>query len=151
MKMQAVTTMQNWLLDPGSFMKRLKEYGVHDANIRILDEGFRVPLADERKILAILPRAVAWVREVIIESGDTIWMSARTVIPKETLTGKQKKLQYLKNKSLGSVLFKDPKLQRSRLEIKACLPNWRRRSVFCTAGKFILLTEIFSPAVGLLK
>lgn len=166
-KRESVTSLSAWVNHPGSFMERLKEHGVTDASVRILQEGFRKPHLDECKILALSYEEEAWIREVVIESHDQIWMVARTVIPKVTLTGPEKELQYLKNRSLGSFLFQDPHLQRSDFDIFPILPNtlWdekmgalvssdsslvARRSVFNTKGKTLLLTEIFFPAVGAL-
>lgn len=129
-------------------MQRLVVHGVIDAQIRVLNEGWGLPSTQERLQLSLPNRVVAWVREVSIQSGETVWMFARTVIPQQTLSGKEKILQRLKNRSLGSVLFNYPDLQRSEFHyfVKEDLPA--RQSVFCFGGKSLLLTEVFFPAIG---
>lgn len=167
MKMHdSVTSLSAWLTHPGSFMERLKQHGVQDAEVRVWAEGFQAPLEDEHKMLGIEADSSTWVREVVIASGDRVWMVARTVIPRATLTGPEQALQHLNNRSLGSFLFKDPNLTRSEFDIQPVLPNsfwyqkiaaivplrtetlFSRRSVFCTNGKKLLLTEVFFPTVG---
>lgn len=146
MKRDVETTIQAWLSDAGSFMQRLKAHGVTDAKVYVLKEGFAVPRLNERARLAILPHEKAWIRDVKIASGDTVWMTARTVIPQKTLTGREKQLQRLKNHSLGSFLFKDRFLKRE-FTFKKSGSFWLRRSFFLTRGKILLLIEKFYPSV----
>lgn len=155
----------DWITYPGSFMLKLKQHGINDAKIQILNEGWLLPVNDERIILDIRPRRLAWVREVIIRSGETIWMYARTVIPAKTLTGKERILQHLKTRSLGSILFSYPEIIRNpfeyfsvemgsvwhtKLKKKIDMPRETlpgRRSVFSLREKSLLLTEIFFPSI----
>jgi chorismate--pyruvate lyase len=155
----------DWLLYPGSFMQRLKQYSINDARIQVIQQSWQLPGYDERKLLDIYFRTYVWVREVIILSEERYWMYARTVFPKQTLTGQHLQLARLKSRSLGSVLFKDPALQRSEFEIACikkgmdwhhrmegyagrCLPDlWARRSLFSAHSKSLLLMEVFFPAV----
>lgn len=92
-------------------------------------------------------------------------MYACTIFPARTLSGELKKLAHLKNKSLGSVLFKDPDLQRSQFEVMCFaegMPEhrivtkhvahdtstfWARRSLFTIQQKSLLLTEVFLPDI----
>jgi chorismate--pyruvate lyase len=159
-----------WLSHKGSFMQRLKKYGVNTAVIHVLNQSWQYPTPEESEVLKIKPRQLALVREVLIESpASAKWMVARTVLPRATITGKEQQLARLKNRSLGSVLFKDPRLQRGEFEL-SCLRRgsawyqkivtllaleaeefWARRSVFTLNQKSLLLTEIFSPDVAALK
>jgi chorismate--pyruvate lyase len=148
--------LSNWLLCASSFMQRLKNHGIAHARIQVLRESWRLPLQDECQKLKIASRRFALVREVLIDSVEGQWMYARTVIPQMTLTGKERRLGHLKNRSLGSVLFKDPTMTRSPFELTR-LPAqyvsltgedlWARRSVFRVSNKPLLLTEIFFPAI----
>jgi chorismate--pyruvate lyase len=140
---------RDWLLHADSFMSRLKQHRVTNAKIELLQQSWQFPTEDERKKLGLARRAYVWVREVLICSEEKKWMIARTVFPRETLTGKLRCLSQLKTRSLGSVLFKDPFLQRSDFEITRVPVQedvcWARRSVFMLQNKKILLAEIFLP------
>lgn len=153
--------LSGWLADSGSFMQRLERYGVHDAQIRVLKEGWRVPRIEECQRLGLEEGQTAWIREVLIHSEHKQWMFARTVIPKATLTGEELQLRHLKNRALGSVLFKNPAMRRSEFEFFCLSPDmlwhkkimknvstlqkdlWGRRSLFTLHEKTLLLTEIF--------
>ncbi len=154
-----------WILHAGSFMQRLVQQGVNDAHIQVLRERWQRPESAERKLLNIEPGAQALIREVLILSEGKQWMFARTVFPRRTLIGEGQQLAHLKNRSLGSVLFKDPTLKRSEFEIaylqpgerwhakvaqaaKCTLPDlWARRSLFSLQSKPLLLTEVFLPDI----
>jgi chorismate--pyruvate lyase len=157
--------LSDWLLYPGSFMQRLKHHHISDACIDVLKEGWDLPFEEERYRLKLPESRLAWIREVVIYSGSTTWMFARTVIPQKTLTGKEKRLQHLKTRSLGSILFQYPDLIRSDFEIFPIEPEthwekniakylpiqpetlWARRSEFIVRKKSLLLTEVFFPSI----
>jgi chorismate--pyruvate lyase len=153
----------DWLLDPGSFMLRLKRFGVQDAKVKVLSQRWEVPATVERYQLSIQPRQYALVREVLIGSPKQQWMFARTVIPAATLTGREQLLARIKSRSLGTLLFKNPHMARSEFEM-CCVKKtsawfeeinahaklkmtdcWARRSVFFLRQKSLLLTEVFLP------
>lgn len=156
----------DWLLDPGSFIKRLKQQGVQQPHVYVLSQRWQCPSFDERKLLGIAERHVALVREVLIGSGNDQWMFARTVFPAATLTGSERRLAHLKNRSLGSVLFKNPHVLRSDFELACINPGmdwhekirqvasvdkhvlWARRSQFFIKQKSLLLMEVFLPAMN---
>lgn len=156
-------TLLDWIFDPGSFVQRLKHHGISSPQIDVLYQGWQLPTSDERRILGINARIYTLIREVLIKSEEGAWMFARTVFPHKTLTGKERCLAWLKNRSLGSVLFKNPDLLRSDFEV-ACITQkddwyekvvtqvaipqvnlWARRSTFSIKEKPLLLTEIFLP------
>jgi chorismate--pyruvate lyase len=152
-----------WLLHAGSFMERLKDQGANNPYIHVLQELWQIPFVSEAALLNLDMHTVTLVREVLILNEKSALMYARTIFPRETLTGKEQELAHLKNRSLGSVLFKDPSLERSEFEIACLQPGmawhetvkqhvqiesaelWARRSIFCLHGKKILLTEVFLP------
>ncbi|MDR3478251.1 MAG: chorismate lyase [Gammaproteobacteria bacterium] len=157
--------LYEWLLHKGSFMQRLKHHGVKSARIDVVSHALQQPTLDERKILCIEPRLLALVREVVISSDEGVWMFARTVFPLPTLTGAERQLAHLKNRALGSKLFKDPTMQRSEFELASLTPEmawyekvkcftatnasqlWARRSLFHIKNKPLLLSEVFLPAI----
>jgi chorismate--pyruvate lyase len=159
------SNLKTWLLHPGSFVERLKNHGVKSPKIQVIQQQWQLPHADERQELALNFRTNVLIREVLIKSDDIVWMFARTVFPRATLSGKYRQLAHLKTKSLGSILFKDPTLQRSEFDIFSVEPGmdlhdqlnpflpaeinslWARRSLFFVRQKPLLLTEVFFPDI----
>ncbi len=157
-----------WLEHVGSFMQRLVQHKVGDARIQVLRQLWLRPGVDEKRLLGIEGRAHAMVREVLILSEGKQWMFARTVIPRGTLTGEEQQLAHLKDRPLGSVLFKDPTMKRCDFEFARLHPGekwhtkiaqtagcvlpdlWARRSLFSLHGKSLLLTEVFLPDIATL-
>ncbi len=153
--------LKPWLTHAGSFMERARQAGLHP-KVQVLNETWVSPFSCEKKLLNLSFRSVALIREVMISSEKKPLMYARTIIPIKTLSGAEKQLAHLKNRSLGSILFKDQKLERSPFEffvlqeghyfyarmnklIDFALPSelWARRSLFLTNKKKVLLTEVF--------
>ncbi len=155
------TRLSDWLLYPGSFMERLRDYGVKDAQISVLHQGWQTPFEEEQIKLNL--SSAAFIREVLIHNDTVQFMYARTVFPEETLSGEEQNLIHLENRSLGSVLFNRKDLQRSIFDFIHLRPNmlwyqkakqyasittnelWARRSVFSFSEKKLLLTEVFLP------
>lgn len=157
-----------WILHADSFMDRLREYGANKPQVQLLRQTWQFPSLSEKRILQMTNRAYALIREVLIYSEGKKWMYARTVFPKKTLSGKDQSLARLKNRSLGSVLFKDPTIQRDPFDV-VCLSNempfyhyvleqakitanelWARRSRFVLHNNPLLLTEVFLPDIQFL-
>lgn len=160
--------LRDWLLHPGSFMQRLRDFGVEHTRIEVLQQDWQFPENDEQEKLNISSASDVFVREVLILNEDKMWMFARTVIPRATLTGKLHQLAQLKNRALGSVLFDIPHLERSKFVVAALQPGmqwhekishqlapytiikshlWARRSIFSLQNKSLLLTEVFLPDI----
>jgi chorismate--pyruvate lyase len=155
----------DWLLDPGSFIQRLKHYHIAKPRVHVLSQRWEMLPLDERKLLHVPERQYGLVREVLIDSSEGQWMFARTIFPATTLTGKDRMLARLKSRSLGSVLFKDPTVLRGDFEIAAVESNtswhqkiktlarvgneslWARRSLFYLQHKSLLLAEVFLPDI----
>lgn len=153
-----------WLLYSASFMKKLQQYGV-SPRIKVLRQHWKFPTWHEKQALHMKTRAYALIREVLIYSEGKKWMYARTVFPRQTLTGQQRCLARLKTRSLGSILFKDPTLERDPFDVTCLLPEmpfhqfvtqqaniiadaiWGRRSRFVLRGKPLLLSEFFLPDI----
>jgi len=106
------------------------------------------------------PRQLALIREVQLMCNGFPWVYARSVIPASTCTGQLRHLRVLGNKSLGSLLFRHPGLERSPFQLalvsgdSAALPmhlqhrgdSWARRSRFKLKGKKIMVSETFLPS-----
>jgi len=161
-------SLGEWLLYSASFMKNLQQYDV-SPRIKVLRQRWQLPTLQEKKALNMTTRAYALIREVLIYSEGKKWMYARTVFPHQTLTGQQRCLARLKTRSLGSVLFKDPTLERDPFDVTCLLPDmpfhrfvtqqanmtaeaiWGRRSRFVLRGKPLLLSEFFLPDIARLE
>lgn len=156
---------RGWLMHPGSFMQRLRQHGVYCSAISVIKQAWQPPSLTEKKYLKIQDRKWVLTREVLIHHQNQQWMFARTIFPRASLTGKERRLAQLKSQSLGSVLFRHPFMRRSAFEYACVLPGsplhnkmqqltgrqfellWARRSIFWLGRKKLSLIEIFFPDV----
>lgn len=152
---------RGWLSDTGSLTQRLIDASGGEFNVQIIKQGFELPRLSEMRALALSPRRLALIREVILYGRGQPWVYARSIIPLSTLTGRLRKLRQLDNSPLGALLFNDVSMSREPVEV-ACIssnnarlptalseiapPLWGRRSVFRLDKKPLLVNEIFLPA-----
>lgn len=155
----------DWLVDPGSLTARVISACPGRFQVRVLSQTWCTPLHNEMRRLGMRERQMSFVREVYLYCNDQPWVFARTVIPRKTLSGKQKHLAHLGSRPLGAVLFADPHMHRDEIEV-SCLRNneqlydkavaaltdkpaviWGRRSVFYLNNKPLLVNEIFLPEI----
>jgi len=151
-----------WLLDPSSLTQRVVAVcGGGRFRVQVLAQAWQRPYPDERRRLGLHNDTRALVRQVRLLCDDEPWVYARTVIPRATLTGHERRLSRLGNRSLGAALFADPTMEREAMEVAALAPGqplydvatqdqapakteiWGRRSVFRLSGKPLLVSEIF--------
>jgi len=154
-----------WLFDPSSLTARLIRH-CHNRrdgrfSVRLLQQSMRTPTLDECETLNIKHRRAAIIREVKLYCDDTALVYARTVIPKSTLTGKQRAYGNLGNRPLGAMLFADRSMRREQVMVSSLRPGdalyektgaggqvvWGRRSVFYVGGKPLLVSEYFLPSL----
>ncbi|WP_255546971.1 chorismate--pyruvate lyase family protein [Moritella sp. 36] len=153
--------LYDWLVDTGSLTARLKQH-CQTFTVEILAEG-HYQLSDDEKIKLNLTDNLGFVREVLLKLDGIPWVFARSVMPLNTLTAPGGELEKLGTRSLGSVLFNAPDMQRSEIEIaefyshskiyslshlfssppKASL--FGRRSCFLLGGQSLLVSEVFLP------
>tara|TARA_R110000850_G_scaffold92878_3_gene196793 strand:- start:86 stop:613 length:528 start_codon:yes stop_codon:yes gene_type:complete len=143
---------RHWVLDRGSLTKRLIQASQGHFKVEVSSQTWALPSLDERRLLKLPVGQRALVREVSLFCHDMVWVKARSVIPKQTLTGPEKQLAYLGSQPLGAFLFRSKTMKRGPLQI-ASYRNKRqqigsaRRSVFFLHGKPILVSEFFMPTV----
>ncbi len=155
---------RNWLQDRGSLTRRIQDRCDHFSVKRVFQSLSRV-YGDELDVMGLRANELAMVREVYLYCGDTPVVFAHSVVAHKNLRGAWRGLSGLGNKSLGTVLFTNPRIKRTPLEFKkisrghflydrACtrLPTkpanlWARRSLFTLHGQSILVTEVFLPAI----
>lgn len=142
-----------WLQDRSSLTRRLTRAAGGEFAVRVLAQRWSTPSADEARALGIPPRQLALIREVeLLGRNGTPWVYARSVLPASTLTGRERRLRLLGNRSLGSLMFSDPSLSRSPLLTSSLQDEdgcryWARRSVFRLHNKPLLVCEVFLPAM----
>jgi len=148
----ATNEQLDWLLDSSSLTRRLQQVCKGQLRVIPVRQHWHMPQLNEAQALGIRPRELCFIREVHLWCESRPWVYARTVIPVSTLTGNQRRLTRLGKKSLGAVLFADPGMQRSHIEIARLKERpeevWGRRSVFSLDKKPLLVSEIFLPEIG---
>ncbi len=154
--------LQHWLLDRGSLTSRLQHLSHGQLRVEILNQRWAKPRLSEARALEIDPHRIALIREVILCGNNEPWIYARSVLPQSTLTGRLRCLRQLDNRPLGALLFNDPGMRRSPIEIASFKadnplipesvrshqqPLWARRSCFFLDAKPLLVSETFLPAL----
>jgi chorismate--pyruvate lyase len=155
---------RDWLEDSGSLTRRLQDLCA-GFNVQLLASSRARPQLNEARAMGLRANHYAMVRHVYLRCANMPIVFARTVIPDSTLTGAERRLAHLGNKPLGAVLFADPHMQRSEVEMARLtaghslfeiatsgLPKkpshiWGRRSLFWLSDKPLLVNEIFLPAL----
>lgn len=159
--------VRSWLYDRGSLTARLQARG-HFALCLLKQE--RAPAThDESVALGISSKRLAWVREVSLSCDDEVLVFAHTVLLDRPRGPMTQWLARLGNRSLGALLFSHPGFKRGaircqrldsrhplyaraiaamRLEASPPPILWARRSSFSFGYQAVLVTEVFSPALG---
>ena len=150
----------DWLLDPTSLTQRLQAV-CGEFRVEVLQSAWLRPAHDERRALGLRADQRALVREVFLLCDGQPWVFARTVIPRETLSGKYRRLTHLGSRSLGAVLFSDKTMRRGEVHVAQLASThalyaraaqrlarkppglWGRRSLFFLRDRPLLLSEIF--------
>lgn len=157
-----------WLQDRGSLTRRIQERCTRFYVEPVFQQLSRV-YEDEPSKMQLHRDELAMVREVYLYCCDKPVVFAHSVIPRKGLIGAWRALSGLGNRSLGSMLFKNPKIKRTPLEFKRVSNGhflydravvrlttrpahlWARRSLFTLQGQSILVTEVFLPGISNLK
>lgn len=157
--------MLRWLLDPASLTLRLKSACRGRFRVVVLSQGWARPHLNEAEVLGMRDNCWGFVREVQLLCDEEPLVFARTIIPRTTLVGSNRRLTRLKTRPLGAVLFADPTMTRGTVEIARITPGvrlytgatqhlskmpdaiWGRRSLFTLGGKPLLVSEIFLPSI----
>jgi len=142
---------RSWIQESGSLTARLQRKAQGHLQVRVLHEGWGVPHREERRQLGLKAGQYAWVREVQLLGNGEVWVQARSILPRSSLTGMGRRLTRLGNQSLGSVLFRNPALVRGEIACARIMlsngPCWARRSRLTLHGHPVLVAEAFMPAL----
>ncbi|REH40150.1 chorismate lyase [Paraperlucidibaca baekdonensis] len=151
--------LRSWLAEPGSLTARLAALAHAlggELRITVVHEGWHLPRAEEARALGLRRGEFAWIREVVLSGLNQPWVQARSVLPRDSLQGLNRRLTRLGTQSLGSLLFRDPALVRGRIYYARLMlpstsnqqtPVWARRSRFILRGRAVLVAEAFLPAL----
>jgi len=138
-----------WLRNPDSFTATMKAASEQNVEIKVISQRWGLPQHTEAIKLGIPLRENVLIREVEIWGDNKPWVYARTIIPRSTLTGKERRLINLGNKPIGELIFNDPSLERTPFEWVHLKENqkiqWGRRSIFYINKKPLLVTEFLLP------
>ncbi|MDH5481110.1 MAG: chorismate lyase [Nitrosomonas sp.] len=156
--------IRRWLQDRGSLTRRIQERCNH-FRVQPVFQSLAKLYGDEMAVMNLRHNEKAMVREVYLYCCEKPVVFAHSVVSRKNLRGAWRGLNGLGNKSLGTVLFTNPKIKRTPLEFKkvssghflydracAILQSkpanlWARRSLFTLHGQSILVTEVFLPKI----
>ncbi len=157
---------RDWLLDRSSLTLRLQQACDGCFGVEVVSQRMEPPMLSEARALRRPPQELALVRQVRLLCDGEAWVFARTVVPLPSLRGGLRQLALLGNRPLGAVLFADPTMQRSAVEVTRLgqskrlfamavaetktMPDevWGRRSLFTLRGQPLLVSEFFLPTLG---
>lgn len=151
----------DWLLDPSSLTARLKTH-CNEFRVEVLGQKMtQCSTTEATEDIAVGEDVL--VREVLLFCDNKPQVFARSLLPLKSLTGEEKQLAELGDRSLGQVLFNNSDLVRKRIEIASFNEKstvsplvkklgldekvllWGRRSVFILQNKPIMVAEVFLP------
>lgn len=146
----------DWLCDEGSLTRRLMAAGQDDFRVEVLLQEHQPARPDEAAALGLDAGQPLWVREVLLHTAGAPRVFARTVADLQAFNAAGVHLENLGSRSLGQLLFSDPRIQREPIEISlypaAWLPAprrtegcWARRSRFRSERLQLLVCEVFLP------
>lgn len=143
---------RHWVLDRGSLTKRLIQASSGHFKVELNRQTWELPSLDERLLLKLPAGQRALIREVLLLCHGVVWVKARSIIPKQTLTGEEKQLAYLGERPLGAFLFRSKTMKRGPFQIASFRHKRQqnasaRRSVFFLHGKPVLVSEFLMPPV----
>lgn len=159
--------MRSWLTDTVSLTKKLVAHSSHFRVRRLRQErGFC--LADEFAQLELPRRACVQEREVLLQCDGRSMVYAHTVVPLSATASDWPFFGTLGERSLGTTLFSDPRVQRGKLQYarlgarhplarraRAALGGegfasllFARRCLYRRKNGVLLVTELFLPAIA---
>lgn len=138
--------MKPWLLASGSLTRQLTQLAGGQFRVEPLRQSFERIYLHESQLMGTAIDQQAWVREVYLYGADAEpWVKARSIVPVQSLKGQGLRLRYLKNRSLGSLLFARSAPHCIR-QIALLPEGWTRRSLYLWHQRPLIVQETFLPA-----
>lgn len=138
------------ILDEGSLTRKLIKSSNNKLSIEVVRTRFVKPTREEVSHIGLDARRISYVREVLLKCDNHPCVYARIVIPASDLVGRLRRVKYLKNRSIGKLLFSFRDLELSQFQICRLLIDdfdiVGRRRMMTIGGKKILVSEFFLPA-----
>lgn len=153
--------LSQWLFESGSLTQKLKSH-CREFSVKILAKSERMLTEDEMLLFGCEQQTVQ-VREVLLYCDEKPAVYAQSLMPLSQLPDSVVKLVKLGEKPLGEVIFNEPGMTRSEIEVcpfdgqsevavlseRIGLPVshtlWGRRSCFHIDGYALLVCEVFLP------
>lgn len=157
-----------WMHEHGSLTRRIQQ-NCGQFQVRNIFTGLSMASIDETSVLQLPRRQHIYTRDVLLYADDKPVVYAHSVVAAQHLSGAWHTLQHLGSRSLGSLLFTHPLVQRAPLRYRSLNEGhrlfrqakqlldttssrlWARRSMFTLHGAPLLVTEIFLPDILLLN
>ena len=152
-----------WLESRDSLTQQLQQYCHEQVSVVVVSEKNGMPDAHERRLLNLPFRSGVFVRQIRLMCGSEPVVYARTVVPRLSLTGKERRLRYVGTRSLGALLFAHRRMRPGPRELtyveagsrlhSAAIAGisqeapiiWGRRSIIYLDDKPLLVSEYFLP------
>jgi chorismate--pyruvate lyase len=156
--------LHGWLTDPHSLTARIRAR-CGDFSVRPLKQVRAKAGLDEAGLIGC-GRAAVRTREVLLYADGLPVVFAHSVVDMDDVRGAWRMFAGVGARPLGQLLFADARIARSplaicRLDARHPLyrrvgaagidtdaPLWARRSRFMRAGRPLLVTEVFLPAIA---
>lgn len=157
-----------WLRDEGSLTHRIQQR-CNSFSVQPLRSGLARVAYDEATLLGFPADCNAFSREVFLCANGRPVVFAHSTCAREHLRGAWQAMRGLGNRSLGTLLFTHPLVERQPLHYKALRSHhplyksaaailvdrpfrlWARRSLFYLYNSPLLVTEVFLPEILALK
>ncbi|HJV83621.1 chorismate--pyruvate lyase family protein [Noviherbaspirillum sp.] len=159
--------MRSWLTDTVSLTQKLVARSSH-FRVRRLRQEHALCLADEFAQLDLPRRARVQEREVLLQCDGRPMVYGHTVVPLSATASDWPFFGTLGERSLGTTLFGDPRVQRGKLQYarlrarhplarraRAAIggedfasPLFARRCLYRRENGVLLVTELFLPAIA---
>lgn len=155
---------RNWLQSRGSLTQMIQQRCPH-FRVEPVRQSLARPHEDEFSIMQLRRGELALVREVYLYCNHTPVIFAHSLVSRKHLRGVWRNLNTLGRKSLGTVLFSNPAIERTLFEFRKIGAShplckrasqhlqtspvnlWARRSLFTLQGQSLLVTEVFLPDI----
>lgn len=163
----APPTLRTWLVSPGSLTARLQAHSTQ-FDVRLLRQAHAVCLPDQVRAIGMARAGQVIEREVLLCCDGLPVVYAQTVVPASCSASDWPFFSALGCRSLGSALFRDPRIVRGALQharLAARHPLARRALALIAAQEgsavlharrclyrrrhgLLLVTELFLPAIA---
>lgn len=160
-----------WLFENGSLTQKLKSHCT-EFSVKVLAKNERLMTPCECATFGAVQHSISepmrvQVREVLLYCDGLPWVYGQTLMPLDNVPDSISQLITLGEKPLGELIFNQPGVKRSELEVTYFTPDapiamlaeqlnqpvgaglCGRRSLFSLDGYSLLVAEVFLPLSGL--